>query len=186
MSYIFIKFLFALPIGGFLIWLAKKVFSPTFEELGNRLKSWIFTVFGGDEHSTYVSYSNIHKSISELHTKNGHNLFYKRKPYLNDHSINLEIKSKTKVQLSKIATLWIKQLPIDSYDESNIFFAGLELLLPNLTKEHIQEIYEKHCDNDQANLWVFLENVEKQRQGLITSDILKYVHKKRDEYEKSI
>src|SRR3989344_2481004 len=116
----------AVPMGAIIGWFANRLFAPTFDELGARLKSWVMARFSKDEYATYVAYSNLHKLISELH-KNGHNAFSKNKPYLDSHEINLETKSKTSGQLRAITTMWVRQGRIGSYAESDIYFAGLEL-----------------------------------------------------------
>ena len=176
-----ITFLATLPIGAVLGWFANRLLAPTFDELGSRIKAWAMAHFSKDEYSTYVAYSNLHKLIAELH-KQGHNYFSAQKQYLHDHNINLEIKSKTGGQLRNITTMWVRQSNIGSYAESDIFFAGMEVLLPHLTKENIADIYTKNHENSQANLWVFLETVEKVRPDLLTADTLQYLRERQKEW----
>ena|SRR3989338_186464 len=175
----FIKgFLLGLPIWGILGWFANRLLVPIFDELGVRLKSWIMARFNKDEYSIYVAYSNLHKLIAELHTTKGHNFFNTQKPYLDNHEINLEVKSKISGQLRNIASMWIHQARISSYEESDIFFAGMEFLLSYLTQSNVEDIFNKHKDNPQANLWPFLEIVERERSDLLTADILQYLRDK--------
>lgn len=170
-----------LPVGVILGWLANRLFAPTFDELGTRLKGWIMARFSKDEYETYVAYSNLHKLISELH-KQGHTYFNAQKPYLHNHEINLEIKSKTSGQLRNTANMWVRQAHIGSYAASDIFFAGLELLLSYLTKDNVQDIFNKYHDDQQANPVRFLEIVEKERPYLLTADISQYLRDKQKEW----
>lgn len=182
MSKTLVTILTTLPIGAILGWLANRLFAPTFDELGVRLKGWIIALVSRDEYSIYVAYSNLYKLISELH-KQGHNYFSAQKPYLYNHEINLEVKSKTGAQLRNIASMWIRQAHISSYGESDIFFAGMELLLSSLTKDSVQEMFIKHKENDQAVLWPFLELVEKQRSALLSEEVAEYLHNKQAEWK---
>jgi|SRR3989344_158775 len=176
----FITFFIALPVGAILGWFANRLLAPTFDELGAQLKGWIMSRFSKDEYATYVAYSNLYKLISALHTQ-GHNSFNKHKPYLDNHEINLEIKSKTAGQLRAITNMWVRQARVWSYAASDIFFAGLELLLPYLTKDDLQDVFARYNDDSQANILPFLEIVETRCPNLLTVDILQYL---RDEQKK--
>ena len=174
--------LVAVPVGAILGWFANRLLAPTFDELGARLKGWIMARFSKSEYETYVAYSNLHKLILELHTEKGHNSFNARKPFLDNHKINLEIKDKTSTQLCNVAAMWVRQTRVWSYAESDIYFAGLELLLPSLTKDDLQYVFNKYHDDSQASLWPFLEVVEARRSELLAANILQYLRDRQKEW----
>lgn len=180
-----IGFLIGIPVWGILGWVLSRIFGPSADELGAKLKGWIFVQFSHNEYLSYVAFTKLEKLLSDLH-KNGHNRFNDNKPYLHGHEINLEIKRHTAKQLQDIASVWIRHGRIWSYAASDIFFAGMELLLQNLSKENIQEIFEKHRENNQASVCPFLEIVEKQRPSLLSAEVLRYLRDEQQKYEERI
>ena len=171
-------FLLGLPVWGVLGWFVRRTLGPSVDELGLRLKGWFLVRCSRDEYSIYVAYTELEKLISKLHNKQEYNRFAAQKLYLNNHDINLEIKCYSVKQLQNIANTWIQNGRIWNYESSDIFFSGMELLLQQLTKENIQEIFDKHRENDQANLWPFLEMVEEKRAGLLSANVLRYLQDK--------
>ena len=176
-------FLLGLPIWGVLGWLISRALGPSVDELGFRLKGWFLSRFSTNEYSTYVAYTELERLISALHTEQGYDRFTEQKTYLDNHAINFVTKHYGTKQLRDIAETWIQHGRIWSYAASDIFFAGMELLLPQLTKENVQEIFNKHHANNQASLWPFLETVEEKRPELLSATVLRYLRDKQQEYE---
>lgn len=172
-------FFLGLPVWGFAGWLLNRLLGPSFDELGARLKSWIFAQFlNHDEYSSYITFTKLEKRLTTLHAE-GHTRFNVNKPYLNDHEIILELKKHSTKQLRSIASTWIQHGRVWSYAENDIFFAGMEILINELTKQHIQEIFQKHKENNQATLlWPFLEIVEEKNPSLLSAETLQYLRDK--------
>ena len=178
----FIKgFLLGIPVWGLAGWLLSRLLGPSVDELGIKIKSWVFTRFSHDEYSSYVAFVRLEKQLAALHA-GGHNHFNTSKPYLNNHEVLLELKKHSARQIRDIALIWIRHGHIWSYAESDIFFAGMELLLDELTKQHVQEIFDKHQDNNQAALWPFLEIVEAKNPSLLSAEILAYLRDKQEKW----
>lgn len=172
-------FLLGLPVWGILGWLLSRTLGPFVDELGISLKKWVFASLVVDEYATYVGYTEIEKVLSKLHTERGH----KRFDFKNNHNINLTIKRFNTKQLQGIAKTWIQHAHIGNYSESNIFFAGMELLVAHLTKEDIDLIVSKHSENDQAIVWPFLETIESIRPELLSASTLSYLRTEQEKYE---
>ncbi len=176
----FVKgFLVGLPIWGVLGWFINRILGPSVDELGIRIKKWTLGQFSRDEYSTYVAYTKLERTLSELHKSQGHSRF----SYKNNHDVNLIIKKYNAKQLRDITRTWIEHGHIWSYAEGDIFFAGMELLMQYLTKENLDEVVRKHKENNQANVWPFLEKVEEERPELLSASILSYLRDEQRKYE---
>lgn len=174
-------FFLGLPVWGLAGWFLNRLFGPSVNELGAKLKGWVFTRFSHDEYASYTAFTRLEKRLSVLHA-DGHNRFSTNKPYLNDHEIILELKKYSAKQLRDIVSIWIRYGRVWSYAASDIFFAGMELLFETLTKQHIQEIFQKHKDNNQASLWPFLELVEAKKSLLLSAEALQYLRDEQQEW----
>jgi hypothetical protein len=172
-------FLLGLPIWGIAGWFLSRIFSPLADELGNHIKKWTLGRFNRDEYSTYVTYTKLEHALANLHKEQG----YSRFEFKNNHSVNLIIKKFNPKQLRDVAKTWIQHGHIWSYAESDIFFAGMEILIPYMTKEDIDTIVIKHRENNQANVWPFLEIVEQAQPGLLSANSLNYLREEQRKYE---
>lgn len=172
----------ALASGTTLGWFGRRLFGPTVDELGVHLKSFLISIFKHNEYSIYLSYSHLHELITKLHKESGYSCFSSQKPYLHDHIINLEIQRKTNKELRGIVATWIDQTHIGSYAESDIFFAGLELLMQQLTTKNLLSTLKKYENSSQAIFWPFLEKVEKKRPDLLTAELLNYLRREQKKH----
>jgi type VI protein secretion system component VasK len=79
--------------------------------------------------------------------------------------------------LHGITREWINIIPIRNYDDSDIYFAGLELLTPQLSKKLVKRLYQLHQKNNQAALFSFLEELQKKNPKILNKAILSYLNK---------
>ncbi len=177
--------LIILPIATAILgWIAARLLGPTFDNFGIAIREK-FKSRKNTEYDVYEAYSMLEKRITELHAGR-HNRFNESKPYLYNHAINKEVKSFSQKKLNLILKTWIDHARIGSYANSDVFFAGMELLLKYFKDEDIKTLFNKHKDNNQANLWVFFELVETQRPEILSSEILSWLRIKQNDWNKKI
>lgn len=164
----------ALPIGAFLGWIGNKLFAPTFEALGTALLDRL-TQFAKREQIARSAYLELERLIRENHSINGHNPFSSRKTYFRDRDIDAFFAKHGSFMRRAIKRVWIDESDINTYAESDIFFAGMELLIMELGKKDLQKIFEKNRNNDQAGLWPFLEVIEEKKSKLLSSEMISYL-----------
>jgi AbiJ N-terminal domain 3/Abortive infection C-terminus len=71
---------------------------------------------------------------------------------------------------------FIEEFAIDSFRQSDIFFAALRILQDELQPSDIRAIFEKHKDNDQAcGLKGFLREMEAFKPSLVSTEIRAYL-----------
>ncbi len=172
-------FLVGLPVLGVVGWLLSRTLSPLVDELGNFIKKWVLGQFNRDEYSTYVTYTKLERALSDLHKEQG----YDRFEFKHNHNVNLILKKLKTKELRDIAEVWIQHGHIRSYAESDIFFAGMELLILQVTKEQVNTIISKHSQNNQASVWPFLEIVEQTRPELLSVEALNYLREEQKKHK---
>lgn len=173
-----------LPLAAILGWILARLLGPTADALGARLLDWLSSVVNrkGIADGEYLKFEEF---IRTNHVTNGHRNFSERKTYLRDLQIASFLSSHSFFVRRAIKDAWIEASQIGSYNESDIFFAGMELLLNVLNKKDIQKLYEKYKNNGQASLWSFFELVEGQKPNLLSEEARRYLNQKRDEWEKT-
>lgn len=165
----------ALPLGAAMGWAASKLFGPTMDALGVALQEQL-SHWANRKRVAHAAYQELETLVSTNHTTNGHNRFYERKTYLRDPAISAFMLKHGSFMRRSIKNAWIEGAIIDSYNESDVFFAGMDLLFPELRKKDVQAIFEKFHNNNQAGgLFRFLEKVEEQKPRFLSTDALEHL-----------
>lgn len=172
--------LIGLPAAAILGWLAKGIFGPTIDALGAALLNRLSLLM--NKKHIIQAYLELKSLIQSDHTKNGHNRFNERKTYLQNQNIISFFAVRSSLMRRSIKNVWIDSSLINSYDESDIFFAGMELFLKEIGKKDLQKIYTKYKDNDQAALWLFLELVELKKPKFLSIEARNYLRGKQKEW----
>lgn len=164
------------PLGAIIGWMLNKLLGPVADDLGlwvrDSLRGW-----KNSEYENFQAYSELKTVLEHNHKARGHDRFNSSKTYLYDPEIKKVMLKYSRWKKRAIAQAWIKHDVIGSYAAADLFFAGMELLLPSLTKDEIQSIYTKYKDSTQATPWPFFEQVETQRPELFTGEVLQYLRK---------
>lgn len=173
--------LIAVPVGAILGWIGTKLFSPTFDALGNTLLDKLTQFFKRDQ-IAHAEYLELERLLMENHGTNTHNVFRQRKTYLRDKQIADFFRKHGTFMRHAIKNSWIEEFDIHSYNQSDVFFAGLELLFDQLKKDDIQKIYQKHKDNDQVSMWPFFEFIDGKKPKLLSTEVVEYLRAKQEEW----
>jgi hypothetical protein len=172
-----------LLIGGALGWILNGLFGPSVNHFGNSIKEYL-QKRGMSEYQAYKLYKQLETIISELHTRNGHNAFHITNPHLNDSRITeILLTCDNKLQ-KKAVQQWIKHGKINNFAQSDIFFGGMEILKEQLRQEDVRKIYATHSNNNQANVWVFLEEIESYKPNLLDREMLDHLRRKQEMQER--
>lgn len=175
----------ALPVGAALGWFAKSLLGPTVAALGEGLHITL-SQFWNKKNKAISAYQKIEDLVRDNHKVNGYNRFCENKTYLKDRAIQSELAKYGKHMLCIIKKEWIDNAGINSYDESDIFFAGMDLLFPQIKKSDITKIYLKFKDNNQAAPGLWLGQVKECKPKLLTPEVLKYVNAEQDKLQQYI
>jgi hypothetical protein len=174
----------ALPIGAILGWAGKKALGPSVDAFGAWLSDGLSSLVNREK-IAHSAYPELEELISKNHQDRGHRIFSERKTYLRDRKITSFLVAHGSFVRQAIKNVWIEEARIDSYDESDIFFAGMELLFDTLRKKDLKKMFEKFKDNDQASLWPFLEFVEQKKPKLLSAEVIDYLRVHQREWEAS-
>lgn len=172
----------ALPLAALLGWFGKKLFGPTVDAIGSAILDLIST-FVNKKRTAKKVYLELEELIKKNHTANGHKAFYERKTYLRDRQIISSLSNYGSMMRRVIKSAWVAESRIDSYNESDVFFAAMELFLEELNKKDIKLIFGKYKDNDQAVLWPFLENIEERKPKILSTEVIGYLRQKQKEWK---
>ena len=163
-------------------WFANRLFGPSVDALGSGLLNWLSS-FLNRKDIARKAYLKLEGLVRGNHVSNGHNRFRDRKTYLHDQQIISFLSSHGSLVRRAIKNVWIEESEIDSYTESDVFFAGMEILINYLSKKDIRKMYDKFRDNDQTPLWPFFEKIEEKKPHLLPSDIVDYLRAKQKEWD---
>ncbi len=175
----------ALPIGACLGWVADRLLGPTADAFGAGLLN-VFSRWWNKKSEAITDYHKLEDLVRKNHMSNGHGRFNEQKTYMHDREINLTLLKYGSFIRRAIKEAWIESATINNYDESDIFFAGMNLLFPQLGKSDISTIYEKFKDNNQASLRWWLEQMEERKPKFLSLDVLKYLRTEQEERNKII
>lgn len=181
MKYDVYAWIISLPIGAVLGWFGNRILGPSVDELGAALRGR-FLILMNRQSVGINAYRELETLVRENHAVNGHRRFSERKTYLGGSLIRSYI-LKHKRLLPLIRDAWIEEAEILNYDGSDVFFAGMEILLPKLRKKDVRKFFEKFKENDQAAMWPFLELLEERRPKLLSLEEVTYLRKKQLEWE---
>ncbi len=173
----------ALPIGAFLGWFANRLLGPTVDALGTGLLN-ILSRWWNKESEVVVAYQKIEDLVSENHKINGHNRFNEHKTYLRDRKITSTLAQYGRFMRRSIKKAWINEALINNYNESDVFFAGMNLFFQQLGKNDILIIYKKFKDNNQVALGWWLEQIEERNPKLLPRNVLKYLRAEQEKWNK--
>ena len=163
-------------------WFLKGLFGPSVDHFGNSLKEY-FQNRNKDEYYAYKLYQSLEEKIVELHSKHGHNYFHENEPHLSNSAINEVVLKSDKKLLQKAVKQWIKYGKIRSFAQSDIFFAGMELLKEYIKIEDVRNIYDSHRTNGQTNVWPFLEKIESYKPKLLDAEMLDYLKHEQEKWK---
>jgi|GEM_PF-3327499 len=183
MTTYFSTWLLALPTGAIIGWIASKLFAPTMDALGAALLNRL-SLLMNKKRVAYAAYQQLKGFVRANHHTNGHNRFNEQKTYRRDPQITAFFVEHGSFMCRAIKSAWIEQSSIDNYDQSDVFFAGMDLFFPQLSKKDIQKIYEKYRGNNQAALFPFLEVVEERKPKLLSTDVLAYLRAEQKKWDK--
>jgi hypothetical protein len=173
----------ALPVGAILGWIANRLLGPTADAMGTGLLD-VLSRWWNKKSEAIIIYQKLEDLVRENHKTNGHNRFNERKTYLHDREINILLAKYGRFMRRTIKEMWIDSALINNYDESDIFFAGMNLFFSQLGKGDISRIFTKFKDNNQAALGWWLAQVEERNPKLISCDVLKYLRAEQDKWSK--
>lgn len=155
----------------------KVSFELTPDEMG-KLLPYSIRAFLNPKVATIQTTSLLRQKLELLQKEVGWKKFSLDKRYMKDDDVSLFISKIPFFIKSRILSRVVSEFSIGSYEESNVFFAIVELLHDKLKKKHVNKMYLRLKDNDQAALLDFFEETAGKKPELITQEILEFVESK--------
>lgn len=173
----------ALLLAALLGWFCKRLFGPTVDAMGSVVLDQMSLIVN-KKHIAKKAYLNLKEIMEKNHTENGYTAFCERKTYLRDQKIEFFFSTYGSMMRRAIKNVWIRESRIDSYSESDVFFAGMKLLLKEINKKDIQLVFEMYKDSNQAALWPFLEFIDERKPKILSVEVVNFLRLKQEEWKK--
>lgn len=175
----------ALPLGIILGWIAGRLFGPSVDALGQGLLNLLSTLVN-KKNIAEEKYLELVTLIRNNHLSNGHRVFYEKKAYLHDKQIISLLRNSGFFLRRAIKDEFIEDFQINSYNDSDVFFAAMEIFINKLGGKDVQKIFQKHKENNQAALWPFLGFIGERKPKLLSGEVVGYLRNKQKEWKASV
>lgn len=144
-------------------------FTP--EEFGKLIPFYYIRTLFNKKTAVIKNYSLLKSVLTECQTKYGWKKFALEKVYLKDERVILFVEQMPFFIKNGVKNKFISDYEIHSYEQSNMFFAVMDLLFKKLKKGDIKKIFGRFIGNDQASPIGFFEEIEKKKPKLLTPEI---------------